>query len=182
MSHIEKNQENIQNNIQAKIKFRKDMKTLIMNLPRIDKSLKGFNNYYKYQDFNDIVEEIYNVIEKHNLDLFFTQDPISKEEKNGQVAEYIRTTFYSTISEYEKSFDTRIHTDKLQWNSENESKTVNTFPQQVGSAITYFKRYALVGHLCIRSEVDNYAAPINNNYKNENYVSNRQVSFNRKQE
>ncbi len=63
------NQENIQNNIQAKISFRKDMKTLRMNLPGIDKSLKGHN--YKYQDFNDIVEEIENVIKKHNLELDF---------------------------------------------------------------------------------------------------------------
>nr|AAU86121.1 hypothetical protein BGP275 [Borreliella bavariensis PBi] len=51
MSHIEKNQENIQNNIQAVIKFLQDKKTLIMNLPRIDKSFKGFNTFYKYQDF-----------------------------------------------------------------------------------------------------------------------------------
>ncbi|WP_215536068.1 ERF family protein [Borreliella bavariensis] len=169
----ENNNQNIQNNIQAKIKFRKDMKTLIMNLPRIDKSLNGFNNYYKYQDFNDIVEEIYNVIDKHNLDLFFTQDPISKEEKNGQVIDYIRTTFYSTIIEYEKSFDTRIHID----GSKN-----NSIPQQVGSSITYFKRYALVGHLCIRSEVDNDAAPNYDNYENRNYMPNKQVSVNRKQE
>ncbi len=44
------------------------MKTLMRNLPRIDKSLKGYG--YKYQDFNDILEEIYNVIGKHNLDLY----------------------------------------------------------------------------------------------------------------
>ncbi|WP_215538917.1 ERF family protein [Borreliella bavariensis] len=167
-----KNQENIQNNIQAKIKFRKDMKTLIMNLPRIDKSLNGFNNYYKYQDFNDIVEEIYNVIEKHNLDLFFTQDPISKESQYG-IFDYIRTTFYSTSAEYEESFDTRIHID----GSKN-----NSIPQQVGSAITYFKRYALVGHLNIKSEVDTDADPNYNNYENKNSTPNRQVSFNRKQE
>ncbi len=53
ISHIEKNQD-IQNNIQAKISFRKDMKTLRMNLPRIDKSLQGHK--YKYRDFNDILE------------------------------------------------------------------------------------------------------------------------------
>ncbi len=63
------NNQEMQNNIQAEIKFLNDMKTLIRNLPRIDKSLKGYG--YKYQDFNDIVEEIYNVIGKHNLDLFF---------------------------------------------------------------------------------------------------------------
>ncbi len=62
------NNQEMQNNIQAEIKFLNDMKTLIRNLPRIDKSLKGYG--YKYQDFNDIVEEIYNVIGKHNLDLF----------------------------------------------------------------------------------------------------------------
>ncbi|WP_422850012.1 ERF family protein [Borreliella afzelii] len=168
----EKNQENIQNNIQAKIKFRKDMKTLITNLPRIDKSLNGFNNYYKYQDFNDIVEEIYNVIEKHNLDLFFTQDPITKEGQYG-IFDYIRTTFYSTSAEYEESFDTRIHID----GSKN-----NSIPQQVGSAITYFKRYALVGHLNIKSEVDTDADPNYNNYENKNSTPNKQISVNRKQE
>ncbi|XPC98224.1 ERF family protein (plasmid) [Borreliella japonica] len=166
------NQENIQNNIQAKIKFRKDMKTLIMNLPRIDKSLNGFNNYYKYQDFNDIVEEIYNVIEKHNLDLFFTQDPITKEGQYG-IFDYIRTTFYSTSAEYEESFDTRIHID----GSKN-----NSIPQQVGSAITYFKRYALVGHLNIKSEVDTDADPNYNNYENKNSTPNKQISVNKKQE
>ncbi|ABH02324.1 conserved hypothetical protein (plasmid) [Borreliella afzelii PKo] len=52
MSNIEKNQENmnnvsinnnqdIQNNIQAEIKFLNDMDTLIINLPGIDKNLKG---------------------------------------------------------------------------------------------------------------------------------------------
>ncbi|AEL19304.1 conserved hypothetical protein (plasmid) [Borreliella bissettiae DN127] len=48
------NNQEIQNNIQAKISFRKDMKTLKMNLPGIDKSLKGYG--YKYQNFNEIVE------------------------------------------------------------------------------------------------------------------------------
>ncbi len=47
----EKNQENIQNNIQAKISFRKDMKTLKMNLLGIDKSLKG----YRYKNGSKIV-------------------------------------------------------------------------------------------------------------------------------
>ncbi|WP_418454867.1 ERF family protein (plasmid) [Borreliella spielmanii] len=181
MNNVSEKTQDIQNDIQTKIKFRKDMQTLILNLPRIDKSLNGFNNYYKYQDFNDIVEEIYNAIKKHNLELYFTQDPISIEEKNGQVAEYIRTTFYSTISEYEESFDTRIHTDKLQCNNENKSKVVNSFPQQVGSAITYFKRYALVGHLCIKSEVDTDAAPNYDNYENRNSMPNKQVNIKQEQ-
>ncbi|PRQ91915.1 ERF family protein, partial [Borreliella burgdorferi] len=69
------NNNNPQENIQAKISFRKDMKTLIRNLPRIDKSLKGYG--YKYQNFNEIVREIKNVIKKHNLELDIEQYPIS---------------------------------------------------------------------------------------------------------
>ncbi len=167
-----KNQENIQNNIQAKIKFRKDMQTLRMNLPGIDKSLVNKGYGYKYQNFNDIVEEIYNVIKKHNLELDFEQDPISKEGQYG-IFDYIRTTFYSTSTGYEKSFDTRIHID----GSKN-----NSIPQQVGSSITYFKRYALVGHLNIKSEVDTDADPNYNNYENKNSTPNKQISVNKKQE
>ncbi|WP_418909508.1 ERF family protein (plasmid) [Borreliella sinica] len=167
--NIQEMQNNIQNNIQAEIKFLKDMDTLLRNLPGIDKSLQGHK--YKYQDFNDIVEEIYNIIKKHNLDLMFRQFPISIEGQYG-IFDYIRTIFYSKSTGYRESFDTRIHID--------ESKTINTLPQQVGSTITYFKRYALVACLNIRSEVDNDAAHIDNN--DDNSVSNRQVSVNQKQE
>ncbi|WP_420025168.1 ERF family protein (plasmid) [Borreliella yangtzensis] len=171
MSHIEKNQD-IQNNMQAEIKFLNDMDTLIMNLPGIDKSLPGHK--YKYQDFNDIVEEIKNVIKKHNLDLMFRQFPTFTVAE-GQVIEVIRTTFYSKSTGYRESFDTRIHIDA--------SKNMNSIPQQVGSAITYFKRYALVACLNIRSEVDTDAAPIDNNsYENENLTPNKQISVNQKQE
>ncbi len=173
------NNNNPQENIQAKISFRKDMKTLKMNLPGIDKSLKGYG--YKYQNFNEIVEEIESVIYKHNLELDFEQYPISKFV-DGQKEHVIRTTFYSTSTVYKYSFDTRIHTDKLQWNSENGSKNMNTMPQFVGSAITYFKRYALVACLHIKSEVDTDAAPIYNNYENENSMPSKQVSVNQKQE
>ncbi|WP_418885683.1 ERF family protein [Borreliella tanukii] len=173
------NNQNMQNNIQAKINFRKDMKTLRMNLPGIDKSLKGYG--YKYQDFNDIVEEIENVIKKHNLELDFFQNATFTHDPYGRV-HVVRTTFYSTSTGYEESFDTPILTENLKWNNENGSKNVNTTPQLVGSAITYFKRYALVGHLHIKSEVDTDAAPIYNNYENENSIPNKQVSFNRKQE
>ncbi|MBB6032087.1 hypothetical protein HNR35_001090, partial [Borreliella spielmanii] len=170
MTNIEKNQD-IQNDIQAKIKFRKDMQTLRMNLPGIDKSLINKGYGYKYQNFNDIVEEIYNVIKKHNLELDFEQNPISKEGQYG-IFDYIRTTFYSTSAEYEESFDTRIHID----GSKN-----NSIPQQVGSAITYFKRYALVGHLNIKSEVDTDAALNYNNYENENSTPNKQVNVKQEQ-
>ncbi|APS99197.1 single-stranded DNA-binding protein (plasmid) [Borreliella mayonii] len=177
---LNKNNQEIQNNIQAKISFRKDMKTLKMNLPGIDKSLKGYG--YKYQNFNEIVEEIENVIYKHNLELDFEQYPISKFV-DGQKEHVIRTTFYSTSTGYEFSFDTPMLTENLQWNNESGSKNVvNTVPQLVGSAITYFKRYALVACLYIKSEVDTDAAPIYNNYENENSMPSKQVSVNQKQE
>ncbi len=92
------NQENIQNNIKTKISFRKDMKTLKMNLPGIDKNLKGYR--YKYQDCNDIVEEIENVIENHNLEFYFEQYSISRFI-DGQKEYVIRATFYSKSLRYE---------------------------------------------------------------------------------
>ncbi|PRR53138.1 ERF family protein [Borreliella burgdorferi] len=180
MENLSNNNQEIQNNIQAKISFRKDMKTLKMNLPGIDKSLKGYG--YKYQNFNEIVEEIESVIDKHNLELDFEQYPISKFV-DGQKEHVIRTTFYSTSTGYEFSFDTPMLTENLQWNNESGSKNVvNTVPQLVGSAITYFKRYALVACLHIKSEVDTDAAPIYNNHENENSMSSKQVSVNQKQE
>ncbi|WP_373584980.1 ERF family protein [Borreliella afzelii] len=175
----EKNQENIQNNIQAKISFRKDMQTLILNLPGIDKSLQGHK--YKYQDFNDIVRVIKNVIKEHKLDLMFKQDPISKYV-DGQKEHVIRTTFYSTSTGYEESFDTPMLTENLQWDSETGSKVVSTAHQMFGSSITYVKRYALVGHLNIESEVDIDAALNYNNYENRNSINNRQVYINQEQE
>uniref|UniRef100_UPI001AEFA80C ERF family protein n=1 Tax=Borreliella garinii TaxID=29519 RepID=UPI001AEFA80C len=165
---------------QAEIHFISDMKTLRMNLSGIEKNLKGYG--YKYQNFNDIVEEIYNVIEKHNLQLDFKQFPTFTHDPYGRV-HIVRTTFYSTNTGYKDSFDTPILTENLKWNNENGSKNVNTTPQLVGSSITYFNRYALVAYLNIRSEVDTDAAPINNNgYKNENStMSSKQVSVNQEQ-
>ncbi|ACN93450.1 Erf family protein (plasmid) [Borreliella finlandensis] len=173
------NNQEIQNNIQAEIAFLNDMDTLRMNLPRIDKSLKGYG--YKYQDFNVIVEVIQNVIKNHNLKLGFWQFPTFVYGKNGEVP-VVRTTFYSKSTGYKESLDTLIHTDKLQWNGENGSKNLNTMPQLVGAAITYFKRYALVAYLDIKSEFDTDAAPIYNNHENEDSMSNKQVSVNQKQE
>ncbi|ACL34019.1 Erf family protein (plasmid) [Borreliella burgdorferi JD1] len=176
---LNNNNQEIQNNIQAKISFRKDMKTLKMNLPGIDKSLKGYG--YKYQNFNEIVREIKNVIKKHNLELDIEQYPISIEGQYG-IVDYIRTTFYSTSTGYEFSFDTRIPTENLQWNNENGSKVTNTVYQMFGSGITYVKRYALVAALGIESEIDTDAAPIYNNHENVNSMPSKQVSVNQKQE
>ncbi|WP_210371739.1 ERF family protein, partial [Borreliella garinii] len=132
------------------------------------------------QNFNEIVREIKNVINKHNLELDFEQFPTFTHDPYGRV-HVVRTTFYSTISGYEESFDTPILTENLQWNNENGSKSVNTTPQLVGSAITYFKRYALVACLNIESEVDTDAAPIYNNYENGNSMPNKQANINQEQ-
>lgn len=114
------------------------------------------------------------------LDFFqnatFTHDPYGRVNVVG-------TAFYSTSTGYEESFDTPMLTENLQWNNKNGLKNVNTSPQLViGSAITYFKRYALVGHLHIRSEMDTDATPIYNNYENRNSMPSKQVGVSQKQE
>ncbi|WP_331279429.1 ERF family protein [Borrelia duttonii] len=47
------------------------------------------------------------------------------------------------------------------------NKSQNTWPQLVGSAITYFKRYALVAYLSIESEVDTDASNLDIEQKNK---------------
>ncbi|WP_418453714.1 Erp family outer-surface lipoprotein [Borreliella bissettiae] len=158
------NKNNPQDNIQAKISFRRDMKTLKMNLPGIDKSLKGYE--YNYRSLDDIVKEIKNVINKHNLALDFKQAPVSVKE-DGQKEHFLRTTFYSTNTGYEFSFDTPMLTENLQWNNENGSKNVKTLPQLVGAAITYFRRCALVGYLHIKTD-EFFDFNVNIKYKKTN--------------
>ncbi|MBB6213505.1 hypothetical protein HNP67_001055 [Borreliella californiensis] len=104
------NKNNPQDNIQAEIDFIRDVKTLIRNLSRIDKSLKG--DGYKYQDFNGILEGIKNVIEKRNLDLMFRRFPTFTHDPYGRIY-VIRTTFYSTISGHRELFNTSILTENL---------------------------------------------------------------------
>ncbi|WP_425337186.1 ERF family protein [Borreliella tanukii] len=171
------NNQDMQNNIQAEIDFKKDMHTLIINLSGIDKNLQGYG--YKYQNYNEIAKEIKNVIKKHNLDICLWQYPTSKYV-DGQKEHVIRTTFFSKSTRYEFSFDTPMFTENLQFNDnddENSTKVTNTVYHRFGSAITYTKRYALASFLMIESEMDTDADP---NYNN--YMPNKQVSFNRKQE
>ncbi|WP_418909419.1 ERF family protein (plasmid) [Borreliella sinica] len=182
MQEISKNnnfniQENMQNNIQAEIDFKKDMHTLIINLSGIDKNLQGYG--YKYQNYNEIAKEIKNVIKNHNLDLCLWQYPTSKFE-NGEKEHVIRTTFFSKSTRYEFSFDTPMFTENLQFNDnddENSTKVTNTVYHRFGSAITYTKRHALASFLVIEGEMDTDADP---NYNN--YMLNKQASVNRKQE
>ncbi|WP_338321102.1 ERF family protein [Borrelia miyamotoi] len=136
---------------QSKIEFLKNLKSLRMGLNGIDKSLNGYG--YRYQDFNEIIREIKQVIKSNNLDIDFVQCPTIKSF-DGNIVNVITTTFYSTKTGYSYSFDTPIYTEELK---SIEGKSKNTFPQLVGSCITYFKRYALVAYLSIESEVDNDA-------------------------
>ncbi|ETZ17025.1 ERF superfamily protein [Borrelia duttonii CR2A] len=46
-------------------------------------------------------------------------------------------------------------------------KSQNTWPQLVGPATTYFKRYALVAYLSIESEVDTKASNLDIEQKNK---------------
>ncbi|WP_338321079.1 ERF family protein [Borrelia miyamotoi] len=136
---------------QSEIDFLKSLHTLQMQLSGVGKNLTGFG--YKYQDFNEIIREIKQVIKSNNLDIGFTQCPTIKSF-DGNIVNVITTTFYSTKTGYSYSFDTPIYTEELK---SIEGKSKNTFPQLVGSCITYFKRYALVAYLSIESEVDNDA-------------------------
>ncbi|WP_418905771.1 ERF family protein [Borreliella japonica] len=185
MSHTNNNlniQDNMQNNIQAEIDFKKDMHTLIINLSGIDKNLQGYG--YKYQNYNEIAKEIKNVIKNHNLDICLWQYPTSKYV-DGQKEHVIRTTFFSKSTRYEFSFDTPMFTENLQFNDnddENSTKVTNTVYHRFGSAITYTKRYALASFLMVESEMDTDADPNYNNYENKNYMPNKQISVNQKRE
>ncbi|WP_246989866.1 ERF family protein [Borrelia parkeri] len=148
------NQNSVTNENQAKINFLKSLYSLRMNLSGVDKNLNGYG--YKYQDFNEIIREIKNVIKTNNLDIDFVQLPTVKLLGDGTI-NVITTTFYSPNSGYSESFDTPIYTEEL---SSVSSKNQNTLPQLVGSAITYFKRYALVAYLSIESEVDTDASSL----------------------
>ncbi|UPA12572.1 ERF family protein (plasmid) [Borrelia venezuelensis] len=175
---IKFDQSAVVNENQAKINFLKSLYALRMHLSGVDKNLNGYG--YKYQDFNEIIREIKNVIRNNNLDIDFVQCPTVKLLGDGKI-NVITTTFYSPSSGYCESFDTPIYTEEL---SSVSSKNQNTLPQLVGSAITYFKRYALVAYLSIESEVDTDANSLepeqinseeqvkNNTYKDNNLSKN----------
>ncbi|WP_247067202.1 ERF family protein [Borrelia puertoricensis] len=139
---------------QARVNFLKSLYSLRMNLSGVAKNLNGYG--YKYQNFNEIIREIKNVIKSNNLDIDFLQCPTFKVVGNNTI-NVITTTFYSPSSGYCESFDTPIYTEEF---SSLGAKNQNTLSQLVGSCITYHKRYALVGYLSIESEVDTDASSL----------------------
>ncbi|WP_242400639.1 ERF family protein [Borrelia crocidurae] len=145
---------------QKRIDFLKNLKTLRMSLNGVNKNLNDYG--YKYQDFNEIVREVKNVIKEHDLDIDFVQYPTTKSI-DGNLVGVVTTTFYSPLSGYEYSFDTSTHIKELK---SIGIKSQNTWPQLVGSAITYFKRYVLVAYLSIESEVDTDASNLDIEQRN----------------
>ncbi|WP_247066834.1 ERF family protein [Borrelia puertoricensis] len=139
---------------QARVNFLKSLYSLRMNLSGVAKNLNGYG--YKYQNFNEIIREIKNVIKSNNLDIDFLQCPTFKVVGNNTI-NVITTIFYSPSSGYCESFDTPIYTEEF---SSLGAKNQNTLSQLVGSCITYHKRYALVGYLSIESEVDTDASSL----------------------
>ncbi|ETZ17827.1 ERF superfamily protein [Borrelia duttonii CR2A] len=95
---------------QKRIDFLKNLKTLRMGLNGVNKNLNGYG--YKYQDFNEIVREVKNVIREHDLDIDFVQYPTTKSI-DGNLVDFVTTTFYSPASGYEHSFDTSTHIKEL---------------------------------------------------------------------
>ncbi|WP_024654319.1 ERF family protein [Borrelia hispanica] len=144
---------------QKRIDFLNNLKTLRMSLDGVNKNLNGYG--YKYQDFNEIVREVKNVIKENNLDIDFVQVPTCKVIGNNTIS-VVTTTFYNS-SGYEYSFDTPLYIEELK---SIGIKSQNTWSQLVGSAITYFKRYALVAYLSIESEVDTDASNLDLEQRN----------------
>ncbi|ETZ17741.1 ERF superfamily protein [Borrelia duttonii CR2A] len=81
-----------------------------IGLNGVNKNLDGYG--YKYQDFNEIVREVKNVIKEHNLDFGFVQIPTTKNI-DCHLVNVVTTIFYSPLSGYEHSFDTSIHIEEL---------------------------------------------------------------------
>ncbi|AHH04448.1 ERF superfamily protein (plasmid) [Borrelia nietonii YOR] len=127
------NQNSVTNENQSKINFLKSLHSLQMHLSGVAKNLNGYG--YKYQDFNEIIREIKNVIRRNNLDIGFVQYPTIKNF-DGDLVNFITTTFYSPKSGYRESFDTPIYSEEL---ISTGVKNQNTLPQLVGSCITYLK-------------------------------------------
>ncbi len=96
----------------------------------MQKDTKGYN--YKYFDINQLLEKLQPVLKKHNLAVF---QPIF----DGEVC--------TTIVDLET--DGKIFS--------NIKLPEGVKPQDMGSAITYYRRYSLVSLLAIQAEDDDGA-------------------------
>lgn len=96
----------------------------------MQKDTKGYN--YKYFDINQLLEKLQPVLKKHGLAVF---QPINDGEVNTQIVD--------------------LENDEHIFSSIRLPEGVK--PQDLGSAITYFRRYSLVSLLAIQAEDDDGA-------------------------
>jgi len=112
---------------------------------KMQKDTKGYN--YQYFDINQLLEKLKPLLEKHNLILL---QPI----KNGEVISAI------------------IDTEDNKEISSSLKLPEGVKPQDMGSAITYYRRYTLVSLLAIEAEDDDGAKATKKEVKKETLTNN----------
>lgn len=101
----------------------------------MQKDTKGYN--YKYFDINQLLEKLQPILKKHNLAVF---QPIIDNSV---------MTIIMDVSGYQNAFGSEMKSSiKL---------PEGVKPQDMGSAITYYRRYSLVSLLAIQAEDDDGA-------------------------
>ncbi|UPA11115.1 ERF family protein (plasmid) [Borrelia parkeri] len=150
------NQNSVTNENQSKINFLKSLHSLQMHLSGVDKNLNGYG--YKYQDFNEIIREIKNVIKTNNLDIGFVQLPTIKTF--GMMVQLMLLQQHF-IAQTVAILSHLIHQFIARSNCHLYHQRIKTLCLNLWvHAITYFKRYALVAYLSIESEVDTDASSL----------------------
>jgi hypothetical protein len=112
---------------------------------KMQKDTKGYN--YQYFDINQLLEKLKPLLEKHDLILL---QPI----KNGEVISAI------------------IDTEDNKEISSSLKLPEGVKPQDMGSAITYYRRYTLVSLLAIEAEDDDGAKATKKEVKKETLTNN----------
>jgi len=113
--------------IEERCKFRNKIAMIQKELEPMHKSKKGYN--YKYFDINQMLEQLKPLLEKHKV---LVTQPLS-----------------------EKGVETIIHdleSDSTMGCSIQLPETVK--PQDIGSAITYYRRYSLQSFFLMEAEDD----------------------------
>lgn len=97
------------------------------------KDTEGYN--YKYFDINQLLDHLLPELEKQNLTLL--QPVVAREGIN-----YLHTILIDTGADDHSQIETSIRLPD------------NVKPQDMGSAITYYRRYSLVSLFALRAEDD----------------------------
>jgi len=131
MNEIQKS-ESIKNLATAQMKMQKELKNLDLNA-------KGFN--YKYTSLDNLLEYARNILSKHGLS--FLQMPIGSDTTIGLETIYMHESGEWISSKMESPI--------------GAMKGLNVY-QSSGSAITYFRRYALMSFMGVFGEEDKDAS------------------------